>query len=50
MTTENKSQLWVLASVAFVIFYANYMVAPLIPALSRELSVPTHQLGWLIPV
>jgi hypothetical protein len=28
-TTENESQLWVLASIAFAIFYANYMVAPL---------------------
>jgi predicted MFS family arabinose efflux permease len=47
--TDNELQLWVLASIAFAIFYANYMVAPLIPALSREFSVPPRQLGWLIP-
>ena len=47
--TENESQLWVMASIAFAIFYGNYMVAPLIPALSNEFSVPVHQLGWVIP-
>jgi predicted MFS family arabinose efflux permease len=47
-TTGNELQLWVLASIAFAIFYANYMVAPLVPALSREFLVPPRQLGWLI--
>ena len=44
-----ESQLWVMAAIAFVVFYSNYMVAPLIPALSREFSVSPYQLGWLIP-
>jgi predicted MFS family arabinose efflux permease len=48
-TPENEPQLWVLASIAFVIFYANYMVAPLLPALSKEFSVPARQLSWAIP-
>jgi hypothetical protein len=30
---NNESQLWVMATIAFAIFYSNYMVPPLIPAL-----------------
>src|ERR1700722_11697733 len=48
-TANNESQLWVMAAVAFAVVYSNYMVAPLIPALSREFSVTAYQLGWLIP-
>ncbi len=48
-TTDNESQLWVMAAIAFVISYSNSMFTPLIPALSREFSVPAYQLGWLIP-
>ena len=47
-TTSNESQLWVMATIAFAVFYSNYMVAPLIPAFSREFSVPAYQLGWVI--
>jgi predicted MFS family arabinose efflux permease len=47
-TANNESQLWVLATIAFAVFYSNYMVAPLIPAFSREFSVPAYQLGGLI--
>ena len=46
--TNDKVQLWVMATLAFAIFYSNYMVAPLIPAFSREFAVPAYQLGWLI--
>ncbi len=48
-TANNESQLWVLAAIAFAVFYNNYMLPPLIPALSREFSVTAYQLGWLIP-
>jgi predicted MFS family arabinose efflux permease len=48
-TANNESQLWVMAAVAFAVFYSNYMMAPLIPALSREFSVTAYQVGWLIP-
>jgi len=48
-TTGNELHLWVMASIAFAIFYGNYMVAPLISEFSNEFSVPAHQLGWLIP-
>ena len=48
-TANEESQLWVMAAIAFAIVYSNYMVPPLIPALSREFSVSPYQLGWLIP-
>jgi predicted MFS family arabinose efflux permease len=38
-----------MAVIAFTVFYSNYMMAPLIPALSHEFSVSPYQLGWLIP-
>ena len=38
-----------MASIAFAIFYGNYMVAPLIPAFSNEFSVAAQQLGWVVP-
>src|ERR1700733_5339937 len=38
-----------MAVIAFAVVYSNYMVPPLIPALSREFSVSPYQLGWLIP-
>jgi predicted MFS family arabinose efflux permease len=46
---NNESQQWVMAAIAFAIVYSNYMVPPLIPALSREFAVSPYQLGWLIP-
>jgi predicted MFS family arabinose efflux permease len=48
-TENNESQLRVMAAIAFAVFYSNYMMAPLIPALSHEFSVSPYQLGWLIP-
>jgi len=46
--TNDTVQLWVMATLAFAVFFSNYMVAPLTPAFSREFSVPADQLGWLI--
>jgi len=46
--TNDKVQLWVMATLAFAVFYSNYMVAPLLPAFSKEFAVPSYQLGWLI--
>jgi predicted MFS family arabinose efflux permease len=48
-TANNESRLWLMAAMAFAVFYSNYMVPPLIPAFSREFSVTPYQLGWLIP-
>ena len=48
-TENDESQLWVMAGIAFAVVYSNYMMAPLIPALSHEFSVSPYQLGWLIP-
>ena len=46
---NDESQLRLMAVIAFAVVYSNYMMAPLIPALSREFSVSPYQLGWLIP-
>ncbi len=46
--TNDKVQLWVMATLAFTVFYSNYMVAPLLPAFAKEFAVPASQLGWLI--
>jgi predicted MFS family arabinose efflux permease len=48
-TKKNESQLWLMAAIAFAVVYSNYMMPPLIPALSREFSVSPYRLGWLIP-
>jgi predicted MFS family arabinose efflux permease len=46
--TNDQVQLWVMATLAFAVFYSNYMVPPLLPAISKEFAAPTYQLGWLI--
>jgi predicted MFS family arabinose efflux permease len=38
-----------MGAVALLVFYSNYMVAPLIPALAREFDVIPDGLGWLVP-
>jgi predicted MFS family arabinose efflux permease len=38
-----------LAAAVFLIFFNGYMVAPLIPALSREFLVGIQQMGWVVP-
>jgi predicted MFS family arabinose efflux permease len=48
-TANNEAQLRVMATIAFAIFYSNYMLPPLIPALSREFAVTPYQMGWLVP-
>jgi MFS family permease len=42
-------ELRALCTIALLVFYSNYMVAPLIPAFSREFAVPPDALGWLVP-
>jgi predicted MFS family arabinose efflux permease len=46
---NDESQLWLMAAIAVTVVYSNYMMAPLIPALSHEFSVSPYQMGWLIP-
>ena len=46
---ENEKILKLLAASAFLVFVNGYMVAPLIPALSREFSVSIQQVGLLVP-
>jgi hypothetical protein len=38
-----------MGAMALLVFYSNYMVAPLIPAFSREFVVLLDALGWLVP-
>ena len=38
-----------MCAIAFLVYYSNYMVAPLIPAFCREFSVLPDALGWLVP-
>ncbi len=42
-------EFWIMAAIAFLVFYSNYMVAPLIPALARAFGVHSYDLRWLIP-
>ena len=48
-TAEDKVNLWTMSAIALLVFYGNYMVAPLIPAFSREFGVTPYRLGWLVP-
>ena len=41
--------LWSMCAIAFLVYYSNYMVAPLIPAFCREFAVRPSALGWLVP-
>ena len=41
--------LWAMCAIAFLVYYCNYMLAPLIPAFSREFAVLPDALGWLVP-
>lgn len=45
---NDQVQLWVMATLAFAVYYSNYMVAPLLPSFSKEFAIPAHQMGWLI--
>jgi predicted MFS family arabinose efflux permease len=42
-------ELWAMGGVALLVFYSNYMVAPLIPTFSQEFGVTPYRLGWLVP-
>lgn len=39
-------ELWALGAPALLVFYSNYMVAPLLPAFLREFAVSPEALGW----
>jgi predicted MFS family arabinose efflux permease len=42
-------ELWIMAAIAFLVFYSTSMIAPLIPALARGFRVRPYDLRWLIP-
>jgi predicted MFS family arabinose efflux permease len=46
---RRDSELWTMAAIAFLVFYSNSMIAPLLPALARGFGVRAVDLKWLIP-
>jgi MFS family permease len=38
-----------MAAIVFLVFYSNYMIAPLIPAFAQRFQVHPYSLKWLIP-
>jgi MFS family permease len=38
-----------MAAIAFLVFYNNYMIAPLVPVLARGFGVHPDDLQWLVP-
>ena len=48
-TGERETVVRVLSAAAFLIFLQAYMVGPLVPTLSRSLSVSTLLAGYLVP-
>jgi MFS family permease len=48
-TAEDSIELWTMAAIAFLVYYGNYMVAPLVPTFSHEFGVTPYRLGWLVP-
>jgi predicted MFS family arabinose efflux permease len=46
---ERESVLRILSAAAFLIFFKSYLVAPLIPSLSREFHASVELVGLLIP-
>lgn len=44
-----RNELATMVAIAFLVFYSNSMIAPLIPALARGFGVHPYDLQWLIP-
>jgi predicted MFS family arabinose efflux permease len=44
-----RDELWTMSAIAFLVFYGNSMIAPLVPALARGFGVRPLDLKWLIP-
>ena len=49
LSLRGDDELWTMAAIAFLAFYSNSMIAPLIPALARGFGVLAFDLKWLIP-
>jgi predicted MFS family arabinose efflux permease len=49
MNQNNDKILTGLAATAFITFFGGYMIAPLIPTLTREFSTNEHHMGWVVP-
>jgi predicted MFS family arabinose efflux permease len=46
---EMRLERWTMTAIAFLVFYSNSMIAPLLPALARGFGVRPYDLKWLIP-
>ena len=44
-----RDELWSMTVIAFLVFYGNSMIAPLVPALARGFGVRPYALKWLVP-
>ena len=44
-----RNELLTMVVIAFLVFYGNSMIAPLVPALARGFGVDPNDLRWLIP-
>src|ERR1700674_5038647 len=44
-----RNELLTMVVIAFLVFYGNSMIAPLVPALARGFGVDPNDLKWLIP-
>jgi predicted MFS family arabinose efflux permease len=44
-----RDELWSMTVIAFLVFYGNSMIAPLVPALARGFGVRPCALKWLVP-
>ena len=44
-----SGELWCMSAIVFLVFYGNYMIAPLVPALAQGFGVHATSLKWLVP-
>src|SRR5262249_80358 len=44
-----SGELWCMSAIVFLVFYGNYMIAPLVPALAQGFGVHPTSLKWLVP-
>ena len=49
LDAKHKTMLWILSTATFLIFFQAFMIAPLIPRLSRIFEVPEQTIGLAVP-
>jgi predicted MFS family arabinose efflux permease len=43
-----RLELCTMAAIVFLVFYNNFMIAPILPALARDFGVRPYDLNWLV--